>query len=68
MNETMSPAQTNHLAMELLKDYGLEADQLGAGELINLINLLIVFQWTRHQMNISKDFDLDHEMTLRQDL
>lgn len=69
MNETISPAQTNHLAKQLLKDYGIEdVDKLGSGELINLINLLHVFQYTRHQMQMAKDFDLDHEMTLRQDL
>lgn len=68
MNETISPAQTNHLAVQLLKDYGIEADALSDGEIINLINLIMMYQHTRHQMQMAKDFNFDFENTLRQDI
>ena len=68
MNETISPTQTNHLAAQLLQDFGIEVNQLGAGELINLINLLMIFQWTRHSAQMAKDFNLDYTQSLRNDL
>ena len=63
----LTPAETNHLAKQLLKDYGIDADSLTGGDLLNLINLLHTYSWTRSNVLMSKDFDLDAEQTPRQD-